>query len=139
MKEIHLVKQLNGSLLPAYDSDKEMLSSIKAGEIYKYKFSKPRNVKFHRKFFALINLVYHNQEHYTSANHLRYDLTIESGYYELRVNKFTGEEIKVAKSIAFASMDEVEFSKLYGSFLTTVVRVFGWDGKDIEENMVNFM
>lgn len=139
MKEIHLVKQLNGSLLPAYDSDKEMLGNIKAGEIYKYKFSKPRNVKFHRKFFALINLVYHNQEHYTSADHLRYDLTIESGYYDIRVNKFTGEEIKVAKSIAFASMDEVEFSKLYGAFLTTVVRVFGWDGADIEANISEFM
>lgn len=139
MKEIYLVKQLNGSLIPAYDSDKEMLSSIKVGEIYKYKFSKPRNIKFHRKFFALINLVYHNQDHYTSADDLRHDLTIESGFFELRVNKFTGEEVKVAKSIAFASMDEVEFSSLYSKFLDTVVRVFGWDGEDIEQNISEFM
>lgn len=139
MKEIHLVKQLNGTLIPAYDSDKELMSKIKVGEIYKYKFSKPRNIRFHRKFFALINLVYQNQEHYTNAEHLRYDLTIESGFYDIRVNKFTGEEIKVAKSISFASMDEVTFSDLYNKFLTTVVRVFGWDGEDIEENVAEFM
>lgn len=139
MKDIFLVKQLNGTFLPAYDSDKELMSKIKVGEIYKYKFSKPRNVKFHRKFFALINLVYQNQEHYNSIDHLRYDLTIESGFYEVRTNKFTGEEIVEAKSISFSSMDEVEFSDLYNKFLSTVVRVFGWDGADIEENISEFM
>ena len=139
MKDIYLVKQLNGSFIPAYDSDKELMSNIKAGEIYKYKFSKPRNVKFHRKFFALINLVYQNQDHYSNIEHLRYDLTIESGFYNVRYNKFTGEEIIEAKSISFASMDEVEFSELYNKFLSTVVRVFGWDGADIEENVAEFM
>lgn len=138
MSEIYLVKK-GIYLIPAMDSDKEEFNKLKNGETYRFKFSRPRNVKFHRKFFALINLVYQNQEHYTSADHLRYDLTIESGYYDIRVNKFTGEEIKVAKSIAFASMDEVEFSKLYGAFLTTVVRVFGWDGADIEANISEFM
>ena len=139
MKDIYLVKQLNGSLLPAHDSDKELMSNIKAGEIYKYKFSKPRNVKFHRKFFALINLVYQNQDHYNNIDHLRYDLTIESGFYDVRYNKFTGEEIIEAKSISFSSMDEVEFSELYNKFLVTVVRVFGWDGEEIENNIADFI
>ena len=139
MKDIYLVKQLNGTFIPAYDSDKELMSNIKVGEIYKYKFSKPRNIKFHRKFFALINLVYQNQEHYSSIEHLRRDLTIESGYYNVRVNKFTGEEIIEPKSISFASMDEIEFGKLYGKFLVTVIRVFGWDGEEIENNIADFM
>ena len=139
MKDIYLVKQLNGTFIPAYDSDKELMSNIKVGEIYKYKFSKPRNLKFLRKFFALINLVYENQEHYSSIDHLRRDLTIESGYYDVRVNKFTGEEIIEAKSISFASMDEIEFGKLYNKFLVTVVRVFGWDGEEIENNIADFM
>ena len=139
MKEIYLSKNLNNTLIPATDTDREMLKNFKVGEVYKFKFSKPRNVMFHRKFFALINLVFQNQEHYTSIDHLRYDLTIESGFYNIRFNKFTGEEIKEAKSISFASMDEVEFSSLYNRFLDTVVRVFGWDGEDIEENIANFM
>ena len=139
MKDIYLVKQLNGSLLPAYDSDKELMSSIKVGEIYKYKFSKPRNIKFLRKFFALIKLVYENQEHYRSIEHLRRDLTIESGYYDVRVNKFTGEQIIEPKSISFASMDEIEFGKLYSKFLVTVIRVFGWDGEEIENNIADFI
>ena len=139
MKEIYLAKNLNGTLTPASDSDKDMLKNFKVGEVYRFKFSKPRNIKFHRKFFALINLVFENQEHYTSIEHLRHDLTIEAGFYNIRINRFTGEQLKEAKSISFASMDEIEFSSLYNKFLDTVVRVFGWDGEDIEENIVNFM
>ena len=137
--EIHLIKSLDGKFTCANDSDLELSKKIKVGEMYKYKFSKPRNVRFHRKFFALINLVYQNQEHYNNIDQLRYDLTIESGFYETRVNHITKEPIIEAKSISFASMDEVEFSSLYSKFLDTVVRVFGWDGEDIEENIAEFM
>ncbi len=139
MKEIYLVKSLDGKFTPAQDSDYEMAKNIKVGETYKFKFSKPRNYRFLKKFFALINLVYHNQDHYTSIDALRYDLTIESGFFVDRPNKFTGEMIREAKSISFASMDEVEFSDLYNKFLDTIVRVFGWDGEAIEENISEFM
>ena len=138
MKEIYLVKQLNGTLIPAHDSDKELMSNIKAGEIYKYNFSKPRNVKFHRKFFALINLVYQNQDHY-SFEDLREKLIKASGHYRIVIDIETGEEERKAKSIAFANMDEVEFSKLYNDVLNAIIKVFGWDGKDIEENVAEFM
>ena len=60
MKEIYLVKSFDGKFTPAQDSDYEMAKNIKAGDTYKFKFSKPRNIKFHRKFFALINLVFQN-------------------------------------------------------------------------------
>lgn len=137
--KIMMVKQLNGSLLPAHDSDYEKLKKIKLNKMVEVEITQKRNLKFLRKFFALINLVYQNQDHYNNIDHLRYDLTIESGFYNVRYNKFTGEEIIEPKSISFSSMDEVEFSDLYNKFLTTVVRVFGWDGEDIESNLSEFM
>ena len=137
--KIMMVKQLNGSLIPAHDSDYEKLKKIKLNKMVEVEITQKRNLKFLRKFFALINLVYQNQEYYSSIDHLRRDLTIESGYYDVRLNKFTGEEIIEPKSISFASMDEIEFSELYNKFLVTVVRVFGWDGEEIENNIADFI
>ena len=139
MAEILLIKELSGKFIPAYDTDLELAKKIKVGDIYRFKYSRPRNIKFHKKFFALIKLVFENQDNYTDIDDLRYDLTIEAGFWEEKTNFITGEVKRIAKSINFASMDEDEFSKLYTSMLDTVLRVFGWSGEDIEENIAEFM
>jgi hypothetical protein len=139
MAEILLIKELSGKFIPAYDTDLELAKKIKVGDIYRFKYSRPRNIKFHKKFFALIKLVFENQENYTDIDDLRYDLTIEAGFWEEKTNFITGEVKRIAKSINFGSMDEDEFSKLYTSMLDTVIRVFGWSGEDIEENIAEFM
>lgn len=136
--KVTVIKTLGG--LKPYDTKaEEVFSKIKLNEPIIIDVTRPRNVKFHRKFFSLIRLVFENQEHYNNQDELRNDLTIESGYFTTYVNKFTGEEIKRAKSISFAKMDELEFSKLYNDFLNTVIRVFGWDGEDIEENIASYI
>jgi len=137
--EIYLIKGLNSKFTPAFDSDLELAKQLKVGEAYKFAFSKPRNYKFHKKFFALLNLVYNNQENYTNFEDLREDLTILAGYSEQKINYFTGEVTLKAKSISFASMDEVEFGKLYSAMLDTIIRVTGWEGSHLEEMVAEFM
>lgn len=51
--EIHLVRTSTG-LRPYSDDDYEEMKKIKVGAIVKANIVRPRNVKFHRKFFALI-------------------------------------------------------------------------------------
>jgi len=135
--KISLVKQLNGTFKLAYDSDFEIAKKIKAGYIIEYQFKQVRNVKFHRLFFSLLNLVFDNQEIYTNLDHLRHDLTVDAGYYDLTYN-FNGEEVKRPKSISFSSMDETEFKKLYSDVLDSILRNFKWSQKDIEENLINY-
>ena len=139
MKSIYMVKQLNGSFLPAHDSDLELARKIKIGDVYRFQYSKPRNYEFHKKFFALMDLVFQNQENYTDRNELREDLIIEAGFWFEKTNYITGEVTRKAKSINFASMDENEFSELYRAMLDTVIRVFGWEGSYIEANVAEFM
>ena len=110
--DLVLIKQLDNSFKLAYDSDYEKAKKIKVGEERVYKSTKPRNYKFHKKCFALFNMVFQNQEHYDNIDHLRNDLTIASGYYTKRYS-IEGEEITEAKSISFASMDEYEFENKY--------------------------
>ncbi|HRC03251.1 MAG TPA: DUF1367 family protein, partial [Niabella sp.] len=81
--------------------------------------------------------VFDNQEIYTNLDHLRHDLTVDAGYYDLTYN-FNGEEVKRPKSISFSSMDETEFKKLYSDVLDSILRNFKWSQKDIEENLINY-
>ena len=135
--ELYLVKQLNGSLLPAYDSDYEKVKKIKQGDTVKCEVTKPRNIKFHKKFFALMNLVYQNQERYEHIDDLREQLTIAAGYYTTTYT-LEGVEQQKAKSISFAAMDELEFGELYNALLDVIVKYFHFDRIEIEQNLAEF-
>lgn len=133
--KITLVKNLNNTFSLAYNSDYEKAKKIKAGELRDYETKKPRNPAFHRKFFALINLVFDNQEIYSNTDDLRHDLTIEAGYFTRRTN-LEGDEVKKPKSISFAKMDEHEFNNLYNAFLNVVIKHFGHDKEALEQELI---
>lgn len=135
--KINIVRQPNNTFKLAYDSDFEKLRSIKVGEPYEVEIKNKRNAKFHRKFFALINLVFQNQENYNNIEELRKDLTIASGFYTQH-ETFTGQIRTEANSIAFNKMDEIEFSELYSKFLDTIEKYFNFDKEMINENIREF-
>lgn len=132
-----LVKQLNNTFKVAYDSDFEKLKYIKAGDKVMCEIRKPRNIGFHNKFFALIELVFQNQEVYKNKDDLRKDLIVEAGFYEQRVD-FHGVVHHKPKSISFASMDEDEFQDLYNKVLDVIVQIFAWDKDDILDNIEQY-
>lgn len=136
MTKIALIRTLSG-FKPAYDSDIELSKKIKLNEIYTYEFKKERNYNFHKKFFALVKLVFDNQEQYTNFEHLRKDLIIESGNYDLRYD-LLGVEIREAKSISFAKMDEIQFSDLYSSVIDVIVKYFHFDKEEILSNVEQY-
>jgi hypothetical protein len=53
--DVHLVKT-GKALLPATDADAEIVSKLKNGSTYKASIVAPRNLRFHKKTFALLNL-----------------------------------------------------------------------------------
>lgn len=136
--EIYLVKTLSGQFNPAFDSDYDNLKKVPVNEIIKVEYKKTRNLRFHRKFFALINLVFQNQSVYSNIDHFRKHLTIASGFYDTTICLETGAEVKEAKSIKFSKMDEIEFSELYSRFIDTVNEYFGIDKEDLMREIEQF-
>lgn len=136
MTKISLVRTLSG-FKPAYDSDFETVKKIKLNEPYEFEYKQPRNYRFLKKFFALVRMLYENQEIYTDSEHLREDLIIEAGYYVLSYN-IHGEEIKRAKSISFANMTEEDFNKLYNSVIDVIVKYFHFDREEILLNIEQY-
>lgn len=135
--EISLSKSLNGTFKPVYPSDFEAAKKIKAGDVYLFKCNKPRNYEFHKKYFALINMVFENQERYKNIDHLRKDLTIEAGYYD-EYTDLHGTLQREAKSISFAKMEGFEFDELYNKTLDVICQYFHFDKEEIQQNIVEF-
>lgn len=57
MAEIVLSK-VDGKLVPFAPDDADTLQKIANGQVIKCKYSIPRNLAFHRKFFSLVNLAF---------------------------------------------------------------------------------
>lgn len=131
----YFVKQRN-SLIPI-DVCKPF-EKLEEGEEIEIEITNKRNVKFIRKFFALINLAYENQEHYNNLDNLRKDITISAGFYEERINYITGEVILEAKSISFSKMEEQEFEKVYNAVLDAIIKFIGVEKEDILNELLQF-
>lgn len=78
--EIYLKKTLSG-LKPLYDSDADQLAKIKIGEDVLATIKRPRNLRFHKKFFALLNLGFQNQDRYADFETFRFVMIMKSGFY----------------------------------------------------------
>lgn len=133
-----LVIKTNKGLVPCYDSDYENYSKIPFDEPFEIEYTKKRNVKFHRKYFALLKLCFENQNDYHIFEHLRRDLTIISGYYDEVVNKITGEVYKVPKSIQFSKMGENEFNELYNDTKEIISKWLGISHEQIQEEIEQY-
>ena len=135
--KLTLLKNLNNTFSIAYNSDYDKAKKMKAGTLYECDVKKKRNYMFHKKYFALINMVFDNQEIYSNIDHLREGITIEAGYYDYVLN-FHGEHDKKVQSINFSSMDEFEFNELYSATIDVIIKYFHFKKDDILENIEQY-
>jgi len=136
--KILVVKTINNLLKPAYDSDLEAFTKIPKGEIVQIDYVKKRNIKFHRKYFALIKLAFDNQQVYQNTDEMRYDITMTAGFTDEITNKITGEITLRAKSISFDSMDETEFSDLYTKTKEVICEWIEISNEQVEEEIEQY-
>ena len=133
--EILVVRTINNLLKPAFDEDLDSFKKLPKEGYFEIKYTKRRNVKFHRKFFVLIKIAYENQSDYRIKEDLRTDLIIASGHYDEKISKITGEVYKKAKSISFINMDESEFNEIYNDVKEVVIKWLGIDNEQLTEEL----
>lgn len=112
-----------GRLVPADDAASAALTKIKHGSDVQVEIKRPRNIRHHRKFFALMQLVYQNQEKYDTIEHLVAALKAAVGHCDFLPGR-DGGLIAVPKSIAFAKMDQVSFDAFYDRCIDVIARHF---------------
>lgn len=134
--KLYLQKTISG-LKPLYDSDLDLYKKIPFDVPFEFEVRIGRNIKFHKKFFAMLNLSFQNQEEFKSFEIFRQAVIIGAGFYE-QIQRMHGEIMIIPKSISFAKMDEDEFQLLYSSVLDTIIEYFNFPKKEIEEEIAKF-
>ena len=94
-------------------------------------FRKIRNILFHRKYFALLNIGFDNWEPgeinskygvpEKNFERFRADLTILAGFYENTI-RLDGSVRIEPKSISFAKMTAEEFADLYSKTIDVLIK-----------------
>lgn len=147
MADIYLIKTPTGALVPADSQSAEYLQKQKIGQGFRASITRARNIKFHRKFFALLNYafdrwepkekLYKGKPVAKNFNQFRADITILAGYYETAI-RMNGTVRVTPKSIAFHRMDEDEFSALYSAVIDVLLqRIFIDQTREDVDNVVN--
>ena len=75
------VQNTTVGLLPLYPADLDEKRKLKIGETYEVTIRRPRNVQFHRKFFALIEVGHDNTQLEMPRDSYRKWATMKAGFY----------------------------------------------------------
>src|SRR5687768_9931906 len=102
--DIFLTRTLAG-LVPSDEEAKQAVRRWKMGETLKCSVRKPRDYTNHKRYFALLNLTFENQERYTSFEHFRKAVQIAAGHVDELIT-LDGEVTLLPKSIAYDALDE---------------------------------
>ena len=123
--KIYAFKQQD-CLAPCSPADAEIIEQLAFGEAVQVEIKRPRNLRFHRKYFALMKTLYDIegiQKHFTSIEHMRIILQMAVGHFEAYVTP-EGRTVYTPKSISFASMDDIEFNEMYNKIIQYVIEKF---------------
>jgi hypothetical protein len=134
--ELYLRNTIYG-LMPLYPSDQDEKKKLKFGKDYKAKITLPRNLGFHKKFFALFNIAFQNSSMRMSEKAYRHYLTIKAGYF----TAYTTPKgiFYEPDSISFDSMEQDDFEVFYQKFLSVVMSEIGSTSEEIEQMLIEFM
>lgn len=107
-----LFRKALGSLEPVDDIGTVALQKIAFGNIVTCEIRQPRNIYHHRLFFAMVNMVYQNQDRYDTADQVLTVIKIGIGHADTLVMP-SGTIVYQPKSISFANMDQTEFNRFF--------------------------
>lgn len=135
-------------LKPCYDDDYEEKKKLKIGEIYKAKITIPRNIKHHRKFFAMLKTCweYQSEERRAKMFQNSFDLFrqtvllaagISNRIWDVNAKRF----IDIPKSISFSNMTQTEFDEVYNRCFDVLCSTFvaHVSRYELESNFYNFI
>lgn len=117
-------------LVPCYDEDFDEKKKLRVGQVYQADVKIPRNYRFLKKAFALLNAAWElmderRQASWRSKEGFRAYLTVASGYYDVYFNPRLQAFVELPKSWSFDSMGEDEFNGLYERMKDTIFAVLG--------------
>lgn len=135
----------NSGLVPLYDEDFDEKKKLKIGECYEAEIRLKRNIKFHRKFMALLNCAWaylpeKTQEGFRTIENFRKYLTVAAGFCDVFFSPKLGQWVEMPKSLSFDKMDDAEFQDLYSSVRTVIDKILSGyvSPEEFSKHLLNF-
>lgn len=132
--KLFLTKTKTGTLAPAHNDDREKLKKWPTGELLQCSVTVPRNAGFHRKYFAMLQLVFDNLPEtqwkvgsntveIRTVEELLWHIKFQTGSYQQKMT-LGGKIVYEPKSISFAAMDNEAFHEFYQRSLDVICKYF---------------
>ena len=133
-----ILQKMPFGLVPTDDAGDAFFAKLGTRDLIRCQVTKPRNLAFHRKFFALVNLVVQNTD-YDTVDQFLHVLKVRMGHCDFVPNG-KGTLAAVPRSISFAKMDNDEFAKFYNHAIDIILKYFmtGADRHDLEMEVIGF-
>ena len=100
-------------LVPEDRISEELLGELSANAVLRCEITQPRNLKHHRKYWALVHKLFPHQTAYATREDLHDALKIGVGLFRMIRDPRTGKDVPRADSIAFDKLDQKGFEEVY--------------------------
>ena len=124
------LRKLYDKFIPVDIVSAEAIEKMPSNTEFKAEMTRPRNLGYHKKFFAMISVAYEawempvneykGQPIQKDLERFRKDLLILAGYGYPVVN-IRGEVRYEAQSMAFGSMDQQRFEEVYSRVIDVIL------------------
>jgi hypothetical protein len=120
-----LVAKHLGSLRPVDQAGEDALRKIGQGQLVEIELRRPRNIRFHRLYWALITIVWDqlDEQRYPSVEDLHAAIKIAAGL-RTRIELPDGTVGFIPGSIAFHKMSADDFAAFFDRVCGLIVRHF---------------
>ena len=125
-----------GGLRCVNEPEASKLESLEGKEV-SVKIYIPRNLKFHRKYFALLKTALDMSE--TEMNLEQFRWIVLTGIGHCDFVQFAGKTVPIPKSIDFASLDDAAFEQIYSNSLTFICANFVSGTPESMNEILNFL
>jgi len=116
------LKKTPQGFIPCDEATTKAFNKVKDGYDIFAEYKPRRNMKFHKKYFALLNAVVIHQDHYKTVDNLHEAIKFKAGYYETII-PLEREAFLKTKSISFHSMNNQEFEEFYSVALDECIKL----------------
>jgi hypothetical protein len=127
MREVGRYFKRGLGLIPGDRPARELHAKIREGAWVFIEVWLPRNMKQHKKYFAVLNNVVEATGEWTSTEDLRFEIFKALKRGLLRVSQVDGSVDFIPDSMAVASMPKIEFERLYEDTMKWLTERYGCD------------
>jgi len=137
MADIFQKRTLSG-WVPADAASEAEWRKQKLGEVYRGKFTKPRNYKVHCLFICLLEKTFENQEAYTDDREFRRAIALAAGHTE-QMTTVDGEIRDIPLPYDYDHIpDEDDFAKAFGAAMTVCAAILRMAAPELEEEVSRY-